>query len=254
MNKIWIDLDNSPHVPLFRPVIAELEKRGIECVITARDFAQTRNLLEFWEIPSRMIGKHGGKNKIKKILNLFERAGNLRKFIKGQGIDLALSHGSRTQLVAARSLGIRSIVMMDYEYTESRIFNYFSNYILVPEYIPDSRLESVNINIKKVLRYPGFKEQLYLGNFSPEPGFRNQLGISDDSILVTIRPPAMEGNYHDSMSEKILLKLLDRLSASTDCHPLIVSRTEQDRRFLEENTKGRLNLTVFSSSGTPIYS
>lgn len=241
MKKIWIDLDNSPHVPLFRPVIEELERRNIECVITARDYAQTRNLLEFWGIPFKMIGKHGGKNKAKKVLNLFERAGELRKYIKGQGVELALSHGSRTQLVAAKTLGIKSVLMMDYEYTESRIFNYLSSFILVPEYIPDSRLESVNINAKKVLRYPGFKEQLYLGNFLPEPGFRNRLGIRDESILVTVRPPAMEGNYHDSMSEKILLRLLDRVSASTDCYPLIISRTDRDRRFLEENIKGKLN-------------
>ncbi len=241
MKKIWIDLDNSPHVPLFRPVIGELDRRGVESVITARDYAQTKNLLELWEIPHQLIGRHGGKNKFRKVQNLFERSGELRKHIKSMGVDLALSHGSRTQLVASRTLGIRSIVMMDYEYTESFIFNNFSNYILVPEYIPESRLASAGINTKKVLRYPGFKEQLYLRSFRPEPGFRSKLGISDDCILVTVRPPAMEGNYHDSMSEKILTRILNSISGSEEIYPLIIGRTDRDRRFLEENISGRLN-------------
>ena len=72
MKKIWIDLDNSPHVPLFRPVIEELGRRGVECVVTARDYAQTASLLEFWGIPHTLIGKHGGKNKINKVLNSFD--------------------------------------------------------------------------------------------------------------------------------------------------------------------------------------
>ncbi|MDD3641951.1 MAG: DUF354 domain-containing protein [Candidatus Krumholzibacteria bacterium] len=241
MRRIWIDLDNSPHVPLFRPIIDELGRRGAECVITARDFAQTTSLLEFWEIPFRQIGRHGGKRTSGKILNLFSRANELRRYIRDERVDLALSHGSRTQLVASKYLGIESIVMMDFEYTESRIFNFCADHIMVPVFIPDARLESAGINLRKVVRYPGFKEQLYLGGFSPEPGFRERLGIDDGKILVTIRPPAMEGNYHDSTSERILLEILGRLAGVENAYPLIVGRTRRDRQFLEENFEGKIS-------------
>ncbi|MDZ7859578.1 MAG: DUF354 domain-containing protein [Candidatus Krumholzibacteriota bacterium] len=235
MKKIWIDIDNSPHVPLFRPVINELNRRDIECIITARDFAQTVHLLHLWDIPFRKIGKHGGKNKLKKIINLFTRANQVRGYIKKKSIDLALSHGSRTQLVAAKFSGIRSVVMMDYEYTESRIFNYLSNYMLIPEYIPDSRLRSVNINTEKVVRYSGFKEELYLDSFSPDMDFRENLNIDNQKILVTVRPSAMVGNYHDSMSETILLKIMGELTADKDVYPLIISRTDEDKDLLRSN-------------------
>ena len=33
--KIWIDLDNSPHVPFFTPIIEELEQRGYRVLLTA---------------------------------------------------------------------------------------------------------------------------------------------------------------------------------------------------------------------------
>jgi predicted glycosyltransferase len=241
MKRIWIDLDNSPHVPLFRPVVKELNRRNVECIITARDFAQTISLLRLWGVPFQKIGKHGGKNKFKKVINLFVRANELRNYIRDKSIDLALSHGSRTQLVAAKFSGIKSVVMMDYEYTESRIFNYLSNYMLIPEYIPDSRLESVNINTGKILKYPGFKEELYLNSFSPEMDFRSNLNIDNQKVLVTIRPSAMVGNYHDATSETILLKIMEKLIVNKDVYPLIISRTSEDRDLLQSNFGGKVH-------------
>ena len=43
---IWIDLDNSPHVPLFIPIVKELELRSQKVIITARDYAKTIALLK----------------------------------------------------------------------------------------------------------------------------------------------------------------------------------------------------------------
>ena len=241
IQKIWIDLDNSPHVPLFRPIIRELAGRGIETIITARDYAQTQKLLRLWEIPYVLIGRHGGREKAKKVLNLFVRADQLRRYARNRSIDLALSHGSRTQLVASRMLGIPSILMMDYEYTERWIFNRFSDHLLIPEYIPDERLERARINTGKVLRYPGFKEQIYLNEFIPQPAFRKQLGVGGEKILVTIRPPAMEGNYHDPLSDAILLEILERATADERIYPLIVSRTSKDREFLKGHFGGDIH-------------
>lgn len=241
IKKIWIDLDNSPHVPLFRPIIRELNGRDVKTVITARDYAQTRKLLELWDIPHILIGKHGGRNKVRKIVNLLVRSYQLRRSVGGSSIDMALSHGSRTQLVAARQIGIPSILMLDYEYTETRIFNYLSTHILIPEYIPDERLRSARINTLKILRYPGFKEQLYLNDFVPDRDFRRSIGVGKDRILLTIRPPAMEGNYHDPLSDSILLEILRRATANENVYPLIVSRTAKDREFLLEHFDGRVH-------------
>lgn len=241
MKKIWIDLDNSPHVPLFRPVIREMEKRGVECVITSRDFAQTESLLEYWGIPHRKIGKHGGKRKLNKIGNLFVRANELRSYMKDKPVDLALSHGSRTQLVAAKMLGIRSVLMMDYEYTERVIFNYFSDHLLIPEYIPKERLNAARINTKKVVTYPGFKEELYLAGFKPDTELRQRLLAEGKEILVVVRPSAMSGNYHDPLSESILLAIMEKLAADPAVHPLVVHRTEKDRKFLEDNCGKRID-------------
>ena len=69
--KVWIDIDNSPHVPFFLPIIDELEKQGIELLLTARNIYQVRELLDFFHLPCKMIGRHYGKNKFLKVFGTF---------------------------------------------------------------------------------------------------------------------------------------------------------------------------------------
>ena len=240
---LWFDLDNSPHVPLFRPIIKRLADEKMGYFVTAREFAQTEGLLDYWNIPHSFIGKHGGKNKVKKVLNLVQRSVQLGYAVKGKNISLAVSHGSRTQVFAAFMMGIPSVVMLDYEFTESRIFNCFSSYLYMPAIIPDNRLKEAGFNLKKVLRYNGLKEEIYLAGFRPELGFRENCGLSDDVILVAIRPPAVLGNYHDTRSERLFLACLSEFSQLPNTHILIVSRTGEDKKLIPENLLKRANIT-----------
>jgi predicted glycosyltransferase len=231
--RIWFDLDNAPHVPLFRPVISELGRRGAETFVTARDFNRTLELCRFWNLPHTPVGAHGGKGRVGKVLNLFRRAAQLAAAVRrAGGADLAVSHGSRTQVVAARFMGIPSVVMMDYEYTEKFLFTRLGKRLLLPAAIPDDRLASCGFPMRKVERYDGFKEELYLPDFRPAPGFRASIGVPDDRILLTIRPSAMAANYHDPRSEKIVLALLEHALRRNDVHPLVVSRTRDDRELV----------------------
>jgi len=239
--KIWIDLDHTPHVPLFRPIIEELQKRDVEVLVTARDFAQTVALLEMWNIDHVKIGKHGGSGKVGKVLNLFERASQLVRFVKKEKIDLAVSHGSRTMLVACKWLRIPAVTMMDYEYTEVGIFNLLSKYLMIPKYIPESRLTLNNFKINKVVRYPGYKEELYLPYFKPDTSFRKSIGLPEGKTLVTIRPSAMYANYHDPLSEQILLKVLDQVLETPNAWPLIVSRIDKDKAFIKDRFGDQIN-------------
>ena len=229
---IWFDLDNSPHVPLFRPIIKLLEKQGISRKVTARDFAQTKELLEFWNIDHLLIGEHAGSNKLRKVVNLWHRSSQLKDLMRNDDIGLAVSHGSRSQVLAAKRMGIRSLVMLDYEYTEHTIFNALATYILMPSFIPDSRLRAAGFNMKKVIRYHGFKEELYLNSFEPQDGFRKELGVNNSQILVTLRPPGMVGNYHDSRSEAIFMHALNHFSADPNVVCLIVNRTSKEKNFV----------------------
>jgi uncharacterized protein len=229
---IWIDVDNSPHVPLFRPIMNELNARGEEVYVTSRMHAQTEALLALWNVPHVTIGTHGGKSKIRKVANLVDRARLLRREIRQRAASLAVSHGSRTQLLAAASMGIRTLVMDDYEYSDQTFARFFATGMLVPRAIPEDRLKSAGLRGDRILRYDGFKEEVYLPSFVPNPTFRSSLGVADTTILITMRPPSISANYHDPRSEWLFGECLERFGSSTGVHCMIVNRTEAERRLV----------------------
>jgi len=239
---LWIDLDNAPHVPLFRPIFSELNRKNYEHIVTSRDFTQTTQLLKLWQIEHIPVGSHAGKNKIKKVLNLFQRASQLKRIIKSKNVKTAISHGSRSQLLAAKQMAIKSILMLDYEFTETKIINCLSTHILIPSLIPDKRLSSAGINLNKVIRYNGFKEELYLNHFQPIDNFRRQIGITKDQVLVVIRPPSMVSNYHNPKSEGLLISALNYFSSHSNAMCLVVNRTITEKEFIISKIKLKENI------------
>ena len=230
--RIWIDLDNSPHVPLFVPLIRHLREEGDEVFVTARDFAQTLDLVRQYKLDAFHVGKHAGKKKIRKVLNLPVRTRQLVNAVKGFQPEIALSHGSRTQVLAARSLGIPSIVMFDYEWTEMSIFKKFATHLVCPEAITEKHLGDAAIPVNKVSWYKGFKEDLYLPEFVPDRTFRASLGVEEDQRLVTVRPPGLIGNYHDGRSEAICRKLLRVASADPANFLVVLPKTKLEQELV----------------------
>ena len=55
--RVWIDMTASAHVLVFRPLIAILRERGDEVEITAREYAQTLQLLELHGLEAEVIGQ-----------------------------------------------------------------------------------------------------------------------------------------------------------------------------------------------------
>ncbi len=232
---IWVDLDNTPHVPLFRPILIELERRNVQSFVTSRQHAQTEDLLQFWKIPHLTVGSHGGKNKIRKLANLARRSTQLISAAHGKPLRLAMSHGSRTHMVAAWWLRIPYLVMNDYEYSEMHIASLLATHLLFPSYIPESRLVDRGIPLRKVIRYEGYKEQVYLKDFVPDRDFRHSIDIPEDKVLVTMRPPSMSANYHDKRSERLFTEALSGFAGHDNTLCLIVNRAEAERRLVPEN-------------------
>ena len=249
---IWIDVDNSPHVPLFAPIIRHYRDRGVEVVLTARDHAQTIELLDLARFAGTytVVGRHYGKAKLSKVQGLIVRDFELRSHIKrlkssGTKIDVALSHGSRSMVLAARWLGLPTFTMYDYEFTETRIFNRFSTRVLVPDQIPDSVLDGLGLSPAKRIKYAGIKEELYVRNFAPDAGYRErllkELGFSkdDESVLAVLRPPASTANYHTNKSDDLLRDVLDHQLGTEGVFTIIVPRTADQGEAIDEMVSSR---------------
>jgi uncharacterized protein len=240
---VWIDVDNSPHVPLFVPIIKHFRSQEVSVILTARDHSQTIELLDLHGLGGtyEIIGKHYGGNKINKLYGLFARARQLARYIRKSGVKpaVAISHGSRSMVLAGRWLKVPIITMYDYEHTETSIFNRLSDRVLVPAAIPDKVLDSIGLKSNRRKKHQGLKEEVYLRHFAEDPEFRERLAseiglsLGDRTVLVVLRPPATTANYHDPKSEELFREILDHINHSDNTAAVIVPRTVGQKRDIE---------------------
>jgi uncharacterized protein len=229
--KIWIDIDNSPHVPFFLPIIEELEKQGIELILTARNMYQVCDLLEFFNLPCKVIGGHCGKNKLLKILCNCLRAAQLSPTALRVRPDLALSHGSRAQVLICKALGIPTLMIHDYEHSTKTGF-VEADWILMPDVIPDGVMSK---RTKGILKYPGLKEDVYIHRFEPDRSILSDLGISKEDLVVTLRPPATEAHYHRPESEILFTETLRFLADKAHIRVVALPRNAKQNRRLRKD-------------------
>jgi predicted glycosyltransferase len=243
--RIWIDLANSPHVPFFRALANEFIQRDHEIVVTAREFAETVVLAEAAGLAPQVIGGHGGGKLSGKAGNLVQRALALARWARGRDLDLALSHNSYSQILAARALSLRSVTLMDYEYQPANHLAFrFASRIIVPLSFPDQALVRYGALPGKVQRYSGIKEDVYLADFQSDPQFGKQLhelGIEAADVLVIMRPPAGEALYHRFENE-LFDQLLDRLLTMPAVKVVLLPRNESQRKTYAERANARLIL------------
>jgi len=221
--KIWVDLDNSPHVPFFTPIIEELESRGFRLLVTARDCFQVCELADLFDLNYKRIGRHYGRNKLLKLIGLATRALQLAPTIIREKPDAALSHGSRSQLLAAAIMRIPSVVILDYEFVRGVVF-IKPSWVIVPEVIPN---DAIRFDPNRILRYPGIKEDVYVSRFRPDPAIGASLGLNGKDLLVTVRPPANEAHYHNPQSEELFAAVIDFLGRHPDARVILLPRNHR---------------------------
>jgi len=182
-----------------------------------------------------MIGRHYGAGTMNKVRGLVVRSKHLISHVNEQKkhISVAVSHGSRSMVLAARWLKVPALTMYDYEFTETRLFNHFSTRVLVPDAIPDAVLDEIGLASDKRVKYPGIKEELYVSHFKPDVQFRTgflaEHGHHNDNekVLVTLRPPATTANYHSGKSDALFDDLLHFLLNAEHVIMVIVPRTHE---------------------------
>jgi predicted glycosyltransferase len=231
--KIWIDLDNSPHVPFFKPIIEELEKRGYSILVTARDCFQVCDLADLFHVRYKRVGRHYGKHTVLKLAGLGVRALQMMPTIIREKPDLGVSHGSRSLFLVSSLLRIPTITMFDYEHAKWVGF-VRPSWIMVPDIIPDEAVSVIGIEKERVLRYPGIKEDVYAPSFRPDPSIRERLHLLPDDIVVTVRPPATEAHYHNPESEILLNAALDFLGRWPNTKAIVLPRTPKQEGELRK--------------------
>jgi predicted glycosyltransferase len=229
--RVWIDLTNSPHVLVMRPIVRALEARGAEVLITARDFAQTLPLAERHGLAVEPIGRHRGGRLAAKGLGLVSRSVALARWARGRKIDIALGHGSNDVTVAAALLRIPSATAFDYEWAKVQhtVNCRLAKAVVVPDAIPPERLAPYGATRSKLRRYPGLKEEYYLADFDPDPAVLGELGLDAARPIAVVRTPPAVSLYH-RFENPLFARVLDRLRGQ---QAVVLPRTPEQRAELD---------------------
>lgn len=228
--RVWVDLTNSPHVLVLRPVIRALEREGAEVLVTARDFAQTLDLAERHGLQVEAIGHHRGGRLAAKGVGLLSRSTALARWARGRKIDVAIGHGSNDVTVAAALLRIPSATAFDYEWAKVQhtVNCRLARAVVVPEAIPPERLRPYGATEAKLRRYPGLKEEYYLADFEPDPAVLDELGLDRERPIAVVRTPPAVSLYH-RFENPLFAEVLDRLRGE---QTVVLPRTPEQRAEL----------------------
>jgi predicted glycosyltransferase len=232
--RIWIDLSNSPHPLLFAPVARRLRELGHDVGITARDNAQTVELtLQRWP-QATIVGGESPRSRAGKTRAMAARVRELARWARDFSPDVALSHNSYGQIVAARALGLKVVTAMDYEGQPANHLAFrLAHVVLVPEALRGSSIARQGAKRRRVRFYAGFKEELYLGDFQPDPDVVASTGLARNGPpLVVARTPPSRAAYH-RFGNPLFAQTLQRLGES-GARCVALARHAEQRSAIEQ--------------------
>src|SRR5205823_3211234 len=232
--KVWIDMTAPAHVLVFRPLIEILRGRGDEVEITARDYAQTLELLSLHGLEAdAVMGRHAGRSRLQKARQMAHRLGELRTWARGRDFDVALAHGSHELTISARRLRIPSSTTFDYEFAtlQHQLGCRAATRVVVPAAIPPERLRPYGVRPPKLVQYTGLKEEYYLSDFEPDGALLEQCGVDPARVLVVLRPPPDVSLYHRH-SNPLFPMTIDHLGRLENVHAFVLPRTDEQREYV----------------------
>jgi predicted glycosyltransferase len=218
------------HPLVLRPVIERLRAQGHEVTVTARDYAQTLEILDRLGLEHIRLGRHGGASRARKLAALAGRTWRMGRLGRRGGFDLAVAHGSNDLALAAARLRIPALNTFDYEFAvqQHRIGCRLAKRVMVPEAIPPERLRRFGVDDAKLARYPGLKEEYYLADFEADPGVLDELGLDRERVIVVVRPPPDVSLYH-RRSNRLFPRVLEALGHREDAQAVVIPRTQVQR-------------------------
>jgi len=205
---IWIDLINPSHALFFGSLIPDLH--DYEVSITLRDRAETVELARAFGINGQVIGTDY-RDPVKKTLNMVYRTLSLNANV--DHFDYALSFENGMNIFVAKLRRKKSILLCDndlkfqqttsgFQDLESKI-KMMADYIIVPQACYENFV--LHGNEDRIISYDGYKEDIYIANYTPDPLFINKIPFDQ---YVVVRPEAL-GSFYVNDKKSIVPDLLE---------------------------------------------
>jgi len=209
--KILIDIGHPGHVHYFRNFIKEMERRGNEFLIIARDKEVTFKLLDFYEIPYKQRGK-GGKGFIGKLLYILIADFRILRYAIRFKPDIFLSFSSTYAGHVAFILNKPHVVFDDTEHAklEHIMYKPFAKSIITPSCFYKKLGQ-------KQIFFNGYMELCYLHKkrFTPCIDIFDLLQISKNEKYIIVRFVAWEAGHdigQHGLNYRSKIKLVNELN------------------------------------------
>ena len=228
--RIWVDLTNSAHVVVLRPLVELLEERGHEVTLTARPLSHTTELLDDWGHEYTVIGRYGGVGRAGKAAAAGARTAQALAFARGKRFDYGLAHGSTDLPPVARVLRFPNTTMFDYEWAtlQHSLNCRLATRVLIPDAIPPERVARYGARPPKLVQYPGLKEEYYLAGFEPDQSVLDDLGLDAASPVAVVRTAPSYALYLGGSENELVPRVLRRLLEG-EAQVVVLARTDAQR-------------------------
>jgi uncharacterized protein len=231
MKKIWIDLANPSHPLFFKPVIRDLST-GNDIFVTMRHRGETVKLAKQLNIDGKSLGSDY-ENPFRKSMSIMTRT--LHLMISLPKFEIGLSFENFMSVVVSKMRLKKSILLLDNDLKYKINGNFMqdiesnlktkANYIIVPKACEE--IFSSHMKKSKLISYDGFKEDIYIADFVPDPMFKEKIPF--DKYYV-IRPEAL-ASFYVKEKESIVPELLNNFSKE-DINIVLLPRDKSERQLI----------------------
>ena len=227
--KIWFDILTPKQYLFFGYFIQKLRKQH-KIVSTSRKYQQVNGIRKFGSINPIIVGKHGGKNNVNKLLASLDRTKLLTNKIEKLNPDLLISFCSPEASRVAFGLGIPHIAFSDSPQAEAvmRLSLPYAAKLLTPWIFPKSDFEGFGINRKNIISYKAIDAGIIIKNYQKN----KQKKINRKKIIV-IRPEESEAAYITKKSKtvKIIKKIVNKFPEE---QKIVLSRYKEQTEKLRK--------------------
>ncbi|SDM92975.1 hypothetical protein SAMN04487949_2881 [Halogranum gelatinilyticum] len=239
-NTAWIDLVSPSHPFFFASLAKHIDKSDVKT--TVRKKTETVDLAEEVDFDFEVVGRDFSQKWLK-IAGIPARTAQLA--FQAPDADIALCSRNAMCILAAKARNVPSINFTDNDITahqdgvkyEERYnqLESLATYNIVPSAFETGELTKWHADRDDIFTYEGYKEDVYVADFEPDPRFLDRLPFE---TYIVLRPEALDATYVDS--ENSLVPDLLEKSIENGHNVVYLPRGRGDEHYAVEYSQNQV--------------
>ena len=195
--KIWIDVLTPKQANLFSVLVSRLKEHNHSVHVTTRHYREVEQLLQIRAISATVVGRHGGRELMHKLVESSRRIAELADHISRSGPDLAISFCSPEAARVAYGLGIPHYGICDSPHAEAvcRLTIPLSRKLFAPRIIPKKVWAPYCLPSEDIVQYNALDPAVWIRAYAPGPDVRRSVGLDQNRPYAVVRTEEEYASY-----------------------------------------------------------